>query len=155
MAGSRGEDAPESAGAFTLQMTIWRQEISTDCRDVLATSSVLSISEFELFRLAYVAWFGRETDDKTLEAHFVPYMFRSEVPCWVRAFTRNVLTLDRQGRLRPNEFGIEPASRAGRDRSRGLLYAVGIGLALVALFKFAEAAAPLMGVDGCWFPPCY
>ncbi len=133
----------------------WEQEIPADCLEVLAVSSVLATSEFELFRLAYASWYGHEGDEKTIEKHFVPYMFRDQVPFWVRAFTRRVLRLQRQGRLDPSALGVEPDPAEEADPSKGLLYAFSIGLALVSLWMFAVAAAPLLGVEGCWFPPCY
>jgi hypothetical protein len=134
---------------------MWKQKIPADCLDVLNVSSLLSTGEFELFRLAYASWYGREADEETLEKHFVPYMFRDQVPFWVRAFTRRVLSQKRDGRLDPGQFGIEPPRAERGDPSRGLLYLFGVGLALVTLLMLAEAAAPLLSVEGCWFPPCY
>jgi hypothetical protein len=134
---------------------VWKQKIPPDCLDVLAASSVLSTGEFDVFRLAYASWYGRDADEELLERHFVRYMFRDQVPFWVRAFTRRVLSQERDGQLDPSQFGIERPLEQGRDTSRGLLYLFGIGLALVTLLMLAEAAAPLLGIDDCWFPPCY
>ncbi|MDH3744985.1 MAG: hypothetical protein OES47_07790 [Acidobacteriota bacterium] len=134
---------------------MWNQKIPADCLEVLEVSSILPIGEFELFRLAYASWYGRQADEETLEEHFVPYMFRDQVPFWVRSFTRKVLSLERDGSLDPSQFGIESPRPQEGDRLKGLLYAFGIGLALVGLIRLAEAAAPLLTAEGCWFPPCY
>ena len=145
---------PEPMSGLAATM-MWKQEIPPDCRDVLAASSVLATGEFELFRLAYQSWYGQEADEKTLEAHFVPYMFRDQVPFWVRAFTRRVLMLESEGRLDASQFGIESPDCEPSQASRGLLYAFGVCLALVTLWLLAVAAAPSLGIEGCWFPPCY
>ncbi len=135
---------------------MWSQDsIPEDVRQVLETSAVLAISEFRVFDLAYASWFGREVDEETIERHFLPYMFRDAVPPWVRSFTRRVLELERRGRLDPEELGIEAPRADAGDVARGRFYAFVIVTALVALYLSAKLAAPLLGIDDCWFPPCY
>ena len=85
-----------------------------DVLAVLETSGLLAVSEFRVFELAHVNWYGVAADEQTIERHFFPYMFREEVPHYVRAFTRKILGLERAGRLDPQTFGIEPDRRTVR-----------------------------------------
>ncbi len=87
------------------------QNAPSDVQDVLRTAALLSISEFQVFHLAYVSWHGYEADEDTIEASFIPYMFKDHVPWWVRAFTRLVLRREQEGRLDPAEFGLLPRHR--------------------------------------------
>ncbi len=62
-----------------------------DGTTVLAAAAQLDVSEFEIFRLAHRAWFGRDGDEKSLERIFVAYMFHGKVPLWVRHLCRDVM----------------------------------------------------------------
>lgn len=134
---------------------MWSQDIPADVIEVLETSNVLAISEFRVFSLAYRSWYGRDTDESTLERHFTPYMFLDEVPFWVRSFTHRILELERQGRLEPAELGIEPPRGDASTRRRGIVYSFIIALSMIGLVLLAKAAAVSLGVDGTWFPPFY
>lgn len=133
---------------------MWKQTIPADVMEVLETSNVLSISEFRVFSLAYRSWYGVEGEESVLEGHFTPYMFREEVPFWVRRYTHEVLELERQGRLDPTELGIETPRGDMSTRRRGFGYAFLIASSLIGLVLLARAAASTLGLD-CWFPPCY
>lgn len=82
--------------------------IAQDTREVLAASSLLEITEFHLFELAYQRWFGRQGKERELEAWFARYMFAARAPFWVRQFCREVATMDSRGALDPLEFGVHP-----------------------------------------------
>ncbi len=110
-----------------------RHEIPEDVRQVVAVSAILSISEFRVFELAHVWWYGSEGDEKTIEGHFLPYMFGDTVPPWVRSFTRRVMDLQSQGRLDPAELGIEASEQDPRDAFLGKLYAFAVAMSMVAL----------------------
>ena len=60
------------------------KSIPADVHNVLDAAALLQVSEFCLFQLAYRHWHGRDTTEQSIERHFVPYMFRSVVPFWVR-----------------------------------------------------------------------
>lgn len=126
-----------------------------DIKAVLETSGLLAVSEFRVFELAYVNWYGVETDEKTIERHFLPYMFREEVPHYVRAFTRTILGLERADRLDPRDFGIEPDRRTIRGVVSGLFYSLCIGLAMTVLVILAKVTAERLGLTECMFPPCF
>lgn len=126
-----------------------------DVLEVLTSASLLSVSEFQVFCLSYRRWFGQEADEATIESHFIPYMFRDEVPIWVRHFTRTVVRLDREGHLDPQTFGIKRRQANAYDVTRGRLYLLGLGVALVLLLILAEISVDWLDLHNCFFPPCY
>ncbi len=126
-----------------------------DALAVLRASGLLAVSEFRVFELAHVNWYGFEADERTIERHFFPYMFREEVPHFVRAFTRKILGLERAGRLDPEEFGIEPDERTVRGVVSGVFYGLGIAAALAVLVALAKVTAESLGFAECMFPPCF
>ena len=82
------------------------KSIPLDVRNVLDTAAMLQVTEFNLFRIAYRHWHGCDASERSIEQFFVPYMFRSIVPYWVRQLCRHVLQADAEGTLDPAEFGI-------------------------------------------------
>lgn len=136
-------------------MFLGRDRTAPDVLAVLAASGLLAVSEFRVFELAYANWYGVETDEKTIERHFLPYMFREEVPHYVRAFTRKILRLERTGGLDPKDFGIEPSGRTARGVATGLFYSLCIGLTMTVLVLLAKVTAENLGLTECLFPPCF
>lgn len=47
-----------------------------------------SVSEFELFRAAYRAWYGVEGRERLVERHFGDYLNSGRAPHWVRHHCR-------------------------------------------------------------------
>ncbi len=131
------------------------RNVPVDVKDVLRTASLLSIPEFQVFRLAYARWFGREGSEQEIERHYLPYMFGDQVPHWVRSFTRHALDLARRDELDPAVLGIPRPRRNRRDVNRGRLFLLAIALTLTSLFLLARLATDLLGLHGCIFPPCY
>lgn len=66
-----------------------RQGLPGDIADVLKGAALLKVTRFELFRIAYRRWFGFDLQDRVLKRSYLPYMFRSQVPPWVRKLTRS------------------------------------------------------------------
>lgn len=62
-----------------------------DAQAVLWSAEALEKSEFEVFELAYQAWYRETPDVNRLERIFAEYMFDEIVPFWVRQFTRETL----------------------------------------------------------------
>lgn len=62
-----------------------------DAQAVLWSAEVLEKSEFEVFELAYRAWYREQPEVNRLERVFADYMFDEVVPFWVRQFTRETL----------------------------------------------------------------
>jgi hypothetical protein len=132
-----------------------RNRIPPDVLAVLSTSGLLAVSEFRVFELAYANWYGVESDEETIERHFLPYMFCEEVPHYVRAFTRKIAGLESAGRLDPGEFGIEADRRTVRGVVSGLVYSLCIAASMTVLVLLAKVTAERLGIAECMFPPCF
>ena len=78
-----------------------------DVRLVIDAAAHLRIGEFDLFRLAWQRWSGRDADEKALERTFVAYMFHHVVPSWARQFAREVMAAVSEGRLDRRAFGAD------------------------------------------------
>ena len=76
-----------------------------DVEKVVAAASLLEIREFDLFHLAWKQWHGEEPDEKGLEKVFVRYLYKRELPYWVRHFVRRVNDDAATGRLDPVRLG--------------------------------------------------
>ena len=126
-----------------------------DSRAVVDTASVLHVSELEVFRLAYRNWFGRPAQDEEIDSCFSHYIDDSEVPMWVRDFTRRVQTLHTQGCLDVRRFGVEPAP----DTTHWMAFLGGMAfagmLALLALLVYLAIKAQEATPTACQLPPCY
>ena len=62
-----------------------------DVQAVLWSAEILDKSEFDVFEMAYRAWYREMPDINRLERIFADYMFAEAVPFWVRQFTRAIL----------------------------------------------------------------
>ena len=136
-------------------MFVPRARTPPDALAVVETSGLLAISEFRVFELAYAHWYGVETDEKTIERHFLPYMFQEQVPHYVRAFTRKVLRLEEAGEFDPAGFGIEPERRTTRGFTVGLIYSACIVASVTVLVLLAKVTAERLAFGECVFPPCF
>lgn len=58
---------------------------------VLWSAEILHKSEFEVFEMAFRAWYREDPDVSRLERIFAEYMFDEVVPFWVRQFARTTL----------------------------------------------------------------
>ena len=112
------------------------KSIPADVHNVLDAAALLQVSEFCLFQLAYRHWHGRDTTEQSIERHFVPYMFRSVVPFWVRQLCRRVLQASADGTLDPVDFGVEP-SRVGEDQPVMVVRALTVGGTVVGMLLLA------------------
>lgn len=108
---------------------------STDAEAVRDAAFALKVSEFDLFRLAYRRWYGRDAEIKPLERVFAAYMFHQVVPAWVRQFCREVLAAAREGRLDRETFGAAGVPRREPlvDYPRRFIALVMVGLLLTYL----------------------
>jgi len=130
--------------------------LSPDLQALLDAVGLLDISEFRLFELAYDAWYGERASPEKLEYAFARYMFRDEVPFWVRHYARRVLKLARQHPLDTSAMGVAclPTSRCGWRR--GLRLFSGLVFLLVFLIVLASHSPEWMLFgQQCYFPPCY
>ena len=127
--------------------------LSEDARQVLDAAALLHLREYDLFRLAWWRWFGRDGDDKTLERRFVAYMFHQAVPLWVRQFCRDVLAQEREQRLDPRAFGVDRVPRRQPPVMPGrtavlVAFAVAVLLYILLLTVGMPAAEGSLACDG-------
>lgn len=86
-------------------------------RHLVETAEILSVSEADVFKLAYRHWYERELNEELLDELFGAYLTRGELPGWVRSFCQRVLGRAATGGLDPREFGVESPRRIPyRDR---------------------------------------
>ena len=102
-----------------------------DAEAVNFVAGLLEISEFRLFEIAYVNWFGSEATKKAMDGFFGSYLKSGLVPFWLRDMVRKMICKYRNGNLAPIEFGIKPC--AGRSKR-------GLGWILVGLLGFVVFA---------------
>jgi hypothetical protein len=102
-----------------------------DAGRVEFAASLLQISEFRFFKIAYFRWFGRNIDESSLEYIFDDFMFENIVPHYVRHFAREVLSLFEKGTLDPKQFGINRPAPTPELRSAGIGYTVMLFVILV------------------------
>ena len=129
--------------------------VNDDSGDVIAAAAALSISEFEIFRLAYRNWFGRLPEENTLGVFFDHYLQKQSVPMWVRAFTRRIKQLEAAGRLDRREFGLElPSPANARTIFIGVIALLAM-LLIVGLLIYSTHTGIDAALRGCQLPPCY
>ncbi len=127
-------------------------ELPRDVAQVLESASVLDVSEYRVFELAYRARFGGPVrDTAAFDRCFFDYLYRDRVPPWVRAFTRAVVDRAHEAGFDPVASGLAPPVRPAAV-SRGIRYAVWTAVTVAAIVFAAHFSAD---PSGCMFPPCY
>lgn len=63
----------------------------TEVETLSLTRESLEVSEFEVFRMAYAAWFGEHPDIECLENHFDDYLADGVLPFYVRHYCRQYI----------------------------------------------------------------
>ncbi len=128
---------------------------ANDAREVVNAATLLRVSEFEVFRLAYREWFGRLATNKEIDVTFARYLGQSAVPVWVRNFTRKINQLNDEGHLDAREFGIQPPPPSSPQMvAVGSIALVAIVTIVTLLIYLAIQAEDLRALK-CQFPPCY
>jgi hypothetical protein len=112
-------------------------DVEQDTLDVLSASSILEITEFRLFELAYERWFGEPPIEEKMESVYSRYMFCANAPFWVRQFCREVMVRERRGVLDPKEFGVFPRPESQTMLQRGLCYGMVILFVMLTLHLVA------------------
>ena len=70
-------------------------------------ASVLQISEYELFRIAYQNWFNHPISKNRLDTLFKNYLTIGDAPYWVNDFARKAHDKFKAGKLDYKEYGIK------------------------------------------------
>lgn len=124
---------------------------------VLNAVAKLDTTEFKLFELAYVDWYGKACNGQSMERYFVSYMFESSVPFWVRAFCRKVLAFNGELGTVQSIFGVGVQKATRGMRILGVLYGAILVICLLFLvYIFSIPAEELPAfLKECYFPPCY
>jgi len=130
--------------------------LPNDVSDVLDAAALLDTSEFDVFSIAYIKWFGKSASIKMLEKYFTAYMYNAVVPHWTRHFARNIIQLSDSGTLNPNDFveSPSPASQKSIFIARAFIIS-GIVLMFMLLLGANFAVQNSPSTLSCFFPPCY
>lgn len=121
-----------------------------DTRLVLESASLLDITEYRLFELAYSDWFGDSPISEQVEPFFAKYMFKGIIPVWVRQFARKIMSEYRSGKIKTAQSS-RPAAPL-----RGGVYILALFVSLLVLVLSATSSTDLLpAVQECYFPPCY
>jgi hypothetical protein len=103
---------------------------SRDAEQVYYTASILNVSEFRLFELAYQEWFGESGAEACLEAAYMAYVVCGSTPVWVRNYVRKTLALcDEAGMYVPQMVSL-PCAASVFNRENAIIVS---GLFLILL----------------------
>lgn len=136
-------------------MSKFSTTVNSDVQSVVNAASILHVSEFEIFRLAYQNWFGHLAVREEIDSFFHHYVDEAVVPMWVRDFSRRILQLYEEDRLDVHKFGIEPppANNYWTAFLGGMAFAFIV--MIIALLIYLAVRVENGGLIGCQFPPCY
>ena len=101
-------------------------------------ASVLQISEYELFRIAYRNWFSRPITETQLDALFKEYLSSCEAPYWVNDFARKVHEKFKAGTLNYRDYGIKRRVCDRKTKTKGWII-IAFLLALLVLYSYLVA----------------
>jgi hypothetical protein len=126
-----------------------------DAQAVINTASLLHISEFEVFQLAYQRWFGYLAQHHEIDVLFSCYLIKANVPLWVRAFTRQINQLQAENRLDGRVFGLQPAPPPSQRTALVGVLVFLLMLLFVALLIYLAGKTDPSLTAACRLPPCY
>jgi hypothetical protein len=95
-----------------------------DIECVVNAANYLEVSEFSIFRDAYIAWYGGEMPEKQVESIFIQYLQESKVPFWVRNYARSLI---------PEQLAMTGQSSEDPRLANNLLYLASIIVEYVLL----------------------
>ncbi len=106
-----------------MKVAYWEEEHFVDAPEAVSfTASLLEVSEFHLFELAYFLWHGTNMQDHEMDDIFCGYMFGGIVPFWVRSMIRKVVGEAIAGSLDPGEFNVPSPEGSADERALGWFY---------------------------------
>lgn len=138
-------------------MEYFNRHIAPDIVAILDAAAILEVTEFQLFELAYIDWYGKKARDLAMEKYFAGYMFGEKVPSWVRHFARKILRLKSEGNLDPRQFGVWRRLPSRKMMFFAKIYTATILLVAVimSLVAYWSPEEMLAVFRQCYFPPCY
>ncbi len=128
--------------------------IPEDVWRVSVCASLLGVSEFRVFEIAFERWHGQKATEEAIERHFVAYMFNDIVPHWVRHLCQIILTEAENDRLDPARYGIIRRPATAEQKRTGVEFLGWVIFLVLGLIVLAEATGRALRL-GCLFPPCY
>lgn len=87
-------------------------------------AAVLQISEYELFRIAYLHWFNHPITEKRLDFLFKEYLADGVVPYWVNDFARKAHEKFKAGKLNYKDYGITRRVCDRKTRMKGWIITI-------------------------------
>jgi hypothetical protein len=108
--------------------------LPADAAQVARAARLLQIREIDLFHLAWRRWHGAAGPERTIERHFVAYMFHQRVPPWVRHLCRQVLAAAATGGLDRAAFGAAALPRREPPPAVGDPFLALAGIAALAVY---------------------
>ncbi len=112
----------------------FRKTRRDDTVEVTNASAMLQVSEYRFFQIAYRIWYGRESDESSMDLYFKDYIINGRVPHWVRSLARKVLRRAASGDISLEEFGIKvPASTTGM-KIKGVLLIILLALICIVFY---------------------
>lgn len=112
------------------------ESLASEQWDLLEAAALLQVTEFRIFELAYMEWYGRRPRQYIIEPYFNDYMFNQVIPAWVTHFCRRVVALGHAGDLDPRDFGIYYRLPSRRMVRIGQLYIAFLLVAFLGLVYF-------------------
>ena len=82
-------------------------------------AGLLQISEYELFRIAYVKWFDHPISENRLDSLFKDYLANDNAPYWVNDFARKAHERFKAGELNYKDYGIKRRVCDRRTKVKG------------------------------------
>ena len=89
------------------QIRTFNEHAPPAVRHVNEAARILSVTEPDVFRLAYRYYYERDLSDDLLNELFGGFLTKQELPGWVRTFCGRILSLADSGKLDPQDFGVK------------------------------------------------
>jgi len=97
--------------------TLQTHSVYTHPKSVVLVGGLLSVTEFEVFQIAYRQWFGVEGPATAIERAYKTYVYEQVVPHWVRHFCQKIQKLRQSGELDPRRFTQHRDRRPGMSKN--------------------------------------
>jgi hypothetical protein len=104
-------------------------------------AAILQISEYELFRIAYLDWFNRSISEKRLDILFKDYLATGTTPYWVNDFTRKAHEKFKAGELNYKDYGITRRVCDRRTKITGWLITIFL-IILLLIYSYMITSYP-------------
>lgn len=105
--------------------------VDDDTKLIGFIAAVLQISEYEIFRIAYLHWFSHPITINALDSLFKEYLATGEAPYWVNDFVRKAHEKFIAGKLNYREYGITRRVCDRRTKVKGWLLIIFLVLLII------------------------